>query len=124
MNRFESPIQFDLKKKIGDFEIEYINLMEFSQGGPEVGNISINGRLVNGRFGGPSICEENDLYVPMQVKAFLGTGFKLTRINITTLKVEYLSKIKDLIFLDKIVGNEIYFFEDMDKTIQSRLSIR
>lgn len=117
MSRFEDPIQFDIKKKIGDVDIAYSDLMEISQGGPEVGSLSINGKIVEGRYGGPAICKDEYVYVPAHVKKFLGTGFKLARINANTLEVEYLSKIKDLIFLDKIEGNRIYFFEDMSKTI-------
>lgn len=117
MSIFEDPLQFITKKKIGDIEIVYTDLMEISQGGPEVGNLSINGKMVEGRFGGPSLLDENYIYVPAQVKRFLGTGFKLARINSITLKVEYLSKVKDLIFLEKIVDNQVYFFEDMSKTI-------
>lgn len=118
MSRFEDPIQFDIKKKVGDVEIAYSELMEISQGGPEVGNLSINGKIVEGRYGGPAICKDEYIYVPTFVKKFLGTGFKLARINIATLDVEHLSKTKDLIFLDKIERKRIYFFEDMSKTIQ------
>jgi len=118
MSRFEDPIQFDIKKKVGDVEIAYSNLMEISQGGPEVGNLSINGKMLEGRYGGPAICKDEYLYVPAHVKKFLGTGFKLARINTNTLEVEHLGKTKDLIFLDKIEGIHIYFFEDMSKTIQ------
>lgn len=117
MNRFEDPIQFDIKKKIGDIEIIYSDLMEISQGGPEVGNLIINGKVVEGRYGGPAICKDEYIYVPVYVKKFLGMGFKLARINANTLKVERLGKIKDLIFLEKIEGNQVYFFEDMSKTI-------
>lgn len=81
MNKFEDPIQFDIKKKIGDIEIVYSDLMEFSQGGPEVGKISINGNMVNGRFGGPALAKADYVYLPAYVTKFLGTGFKLARIN-------------------------------------------
>ncbi len=123
MSSFENPIEFDIKKKIGNVEISYSDLMEISQGGPEIGNLSINGKIVEGRYGGPFICHGENLYVPSYVKKFLGNGFKLARINITTLNVEHLSKIKCLIFLDKLEGNRIYYFEDMSKTIQSHCEI-
>src|SRR5690606_31380551 len=123
MNRFEDPIQFDMKKKVGDVEIAYSDLMEISQGGPEVGNLSINGKIVEGRYGGPAICQDEYVYAPAHVKKFLGIGFKLARINIATLEVEHLSKTKDLIFLDKIEENRIYFFEDLSKTIQKHCEL-
>jgi hypothetical protein len=118
MSQFEDPIQFDINKKVGDVEIAYSDLMEISQGGPEVGNLSINGKTIEGRYGGPAICKDEYVYAPIYVKKFLGTGFKLARINIATFEVEHLSKTKDLIFLDKVEGGRLYFFEDMSKTIQ------
>lgn len=118
MNKFEDPIQFDIKKKVGDIEIIYSCLLEISQGGPVVGNISINGKMVQGLYGGPPLFKDDYIYIPSFGKKFLGTGFKLARINTTTLEVEHLSKTKDLIFLDKIERNRIYFFEDINKTVQ------
>ena len=123
MSRFEDPIQFDVKKKVGNGEIVYFDLMEISQGGPQVGSLSINGKIVEGRYGGPIIYDDRYVYAPAHVKKFLGTGFKLSRINMTTLGVEYLSKIKDLIFLDKLEDNRIYFFEDISKTIQRHFDL-
>ncbi len=118
MNKFESPIQFDLMKKFGEVEIEYSNLREISQGGPEVGTLSVNGKIIEGLYGGPALYKDKYIYMPAFVKKFLGTGFKLVRINLDTLEEEILSKTKDLIFLDKIVGNRIYYFEDISKTSQ------
>jgi hypothetical protein len=123
MNLFEDTIQFDIKKKVGDVEITYSDLMEISQGGPVVGSLSINGKLVVGRYGGPAICKDKYVYVPVHVKKFFGTGFKLARINAATLEVEHMSKTKDLIYLDKIEGNRIIYFEDMSKTIQGHYEI-
>jgi hypothetical protein len=119
MSNFENPIQFDVKKKIGDIEILYSQLMEISQGGPEVGNISINGKMVEGRYGGPALCKDEFVFVPAHLTKFLGTGFRLAKINAVTLNVEHIGKIKDLIFLHKIEGNRIYFFEDLGKSVQS-----
>lgn len=118
MSKFENPMQFDIKKKSDGIEIVYSNLMEICQGGPEIGTISINGNPIqNYRFGGPCLHQEDYIYAPAYVRKFLGTGFKLSKINCQTLNVELLGKTKDLIFLDKIVDNRIYFFEDIDKML-------
>lgn len=117
MENFESPIQFSIEKKYKNVEIVYSELMEITQGGPEVGNLAINGKILKGRYGGPAIYEGKYVYVPAYVKKFLGTGFKLARININTHKVEYLSKIKNLIYLDKIDENRLYFFDDLNRKI-------
>ena len=121
MSKFENPIQFDIKKIVDNNEINYSNLSEVSQGGPEVGNLSINGKMIKGRYGGPAFYNNHYVYVPAQAKKFFGTGFKLARVNVNTFEIEYLSKTKDLIFIDKIEKNRIYFYEDMCKTIQKHL---
>ncbi len=116
---FEDPMQFDIKKKIGNVEVEYSGLMEICQGGPEVGHVSINGKLMEGRFGGPALLHDDDIYLPVYLKKFLGTGFKLVKINAVTFKCEIFGGLKKLIFLDRIEAGRIYFFEDMNKTIQT-----
>lgn len=117
MNEFEDPIQFKVKKRVKGVEIEFLDLMEISQGGPEIGDILINGGKVQGKYGGPFLCRDKYIYVPAYFKKIFGTGFKLARINTNTLKVEYLSKIKDLIFLDKIEGDRIYYYKDINKSL-------
>ena len=119
MNKFENPIQFETKKKVGFIEIEFYNLMEICQGGPEVGNLSIDGNIIEGRFGGPVLYQDQNVYVPIYEKTFLKSGFRLVKINVITYEIEYMTKIKDIIFLYKIEMNRIYFFEDLNRTIQS-----
>jgi hypothetical protein len=118
MNKFEDPIQFDLKKQIGEVEMAYSNLMEICQGGPLVGNLTINGKGVDGRFGGPAIFQNGYLYVPAYVNKILGTGFKLSRIDIQSLQIEYFGKTNDIIYLSQIDGNLIYYFTDIGKSAQ------
>ncbi len=119
MRIWENPIQFEVKKKSGNVELVYSDLMEISQGGPEVGNLSINGEIVQGLYGGPALCRSDYVYVPAYVKKILGAGFRLAKIDVATLEVELLGKTKDLIFLDRVEGSQIYFFEDLDRSIQS-----
>jgi len=123
MNRFEDPIQFNEKIKIGDIEMIYSNLMEVSQGGPVVGDVLINGKKLQGRFGGPILHKGYCVYAPIQVMRFLGTGFKLAKINLNTLAIDHLGKTKFFIYLDRIEGNKIYYFEDMEKTIQKHYEL-
>ncbi|MGN6437320.1 MAG: hypothetical protein ACTHMM_12335 [Agriterribacter sp.] len=117
MNAFEDPIQFDVQKKIGDIEIAYSDLTEIVQGGPQVGMISINGRTIDSKlFGGPCLYDDEYCYVPILIKRFLGNGFKLAKINMKTFHIELIGKARDLIFLETIENNKIFFFEDLDKT--------
>src|SRR5690554_5999330 len=111
MIEMETPIEFYTKKNIENVEIEYSELLEINQGGPIVGNLFINGKKVEGLFGGPALYRDGYIYVPIFAKKFLGTGFRLVRINISNYKIEYLTKVKRVIFLDKIEMNHIYYFE-------------
>lgn len=121
MKSYDTPTEFNESFKIGDVKIKFSNLSEISQGGPVIGNLTINGKLMEGYYGGPTIYNDGYLYLPVYVRKFFGTGFKLSRINIVSFTLEYLSTTKDLIFLDKIEKDRIYFFEDMNKTIHKYL---
>ncbi len=123
MKSKETPKDFDINKKINQTEITYTNLKEIVQGGPEIGTISINGISLKGDFGGPCIYANGNLYAPNYVRKFFGRGFRLAKINIQTLKIEYLTKIKSLIYLQKIERGEIYFFEDLNERYLRRINI-
>ena len=117
MNKFETPLGFALKKNIDNYEINYSQIMEIAQGGPEVGKFSINGKQVSSAFfGGPILYKGEFVFVPIFVRKALITGFQLCRIHLKTLKIKRIGGIKDLIFLDKFDNGRIYFYEDLNKT--------
>lgn len=124
MNKYEEdPIQFDTRKKNGSIEILYSKLMEISQGGPEIGTLSLNNVEISGLFGGPAIIDKNYVYIPILVKKFIGNGFKVARINAFNFEIEMFGKIKNLIFLDRVENYRVYFFENMDKTVENYYEI-
>ena len=80
--------------------------------------MSINGKVFSPslRFGRSAIYKDGTIYVPVFIRRFCLSGFRICKINSETLDSEMIGKIKDLIFLDKIEGDLIYFFEDLDRT--------
>jgi hypothetical protein len=122
MIQFESPINFETTKKYGSDEIKYFDLFETSQGGPEVGKLNINGIRIEGNFGGPCIIKNDHLVLTSWVRCWFVYKFRISIISLKTLKIEYLGNCKNLIYLNKIEGNIIYFYEDLDKSSESRLS--
>ena len=120
MNKLEDPIQFETNKSTGDVKLEYSDLREIVQGGPEIGCIAINGQSVRGRYGGPALIHDIYVYIPAFVQKILGSGFRLAKINSKTLEIEYIGSKRDLLFLDKLEGDQIYFYEDLGKTIQKQ----
>lgn len=115
MNKFENPIQFEVVKIHKKATISFSNLREIAQGSPEVGNININEKLIEGLFGGPILMDDNYIYAPKYIKKFFNSGFKLTKINIDTLELETFGKLLDLIFLDKKIDDTVYFYLDFEK---------
>jgi hypothetical protein len=124
MRNFETPIQFDIKKNINGKEITYTELMEICQGGPEIGDLNIDGvKIENYRFGGPLLFDNDNLFIPVYIKKIFSTGFKIAKINLKTLEIEIFGKMKDIIFLDKIENKKIAFFEDIEKNTKHEMSI-
>jgi hypothetical protein len=117
MKKYENPINFDVEQECDKDLILYKNLSEIGQGSPVIGNLFINGKLLSEyRFGGPVLCDEKFIYAPAFIKRFFTMGFKLGAIERTTLNVVLLGSVKSLIFLDRIEGDRIYFYEDITKT--------
>jgi hypothetical protein len=115
--KLENPVNFDIKKEYKKHSISYFNLREIVQGGPEVGNLMIDNTPIssNYRFGGPMLFYKNFIYVPLFVKKFCKAGFVLSKVNIETHKIDFISSIENIIFLD-IVDEEnkkIYYFKDL-----------
>lgn len=123
MNNYEDPIQFDSKKRTKDIELVYSNLTEISQGGPEVGNLTINGIKILGLFGGPVLIDGYTIYIPILVNKLLGRGFKLAVINAHTFEVNKIGAVRSIIFLDRIQNNKLFFFENLDKTKESSFEL-
>ncbi len=112
---FDDPINY--KDKINNelFTLEYFNLTEICQGCPVVGYIKLNGKNIENYFGGPVLYDNFYLYIPTYLRKCFGYKFKLARISLSSLKVEYFGKFQKLIYLDKLEKNRIIFYEDVFK---------
>ena len=120
----ETPHSFEVHKTVSDNIVIYHELREFSQGGPEVGAISINGNLLgNYEFGGPCVSDGSNLFAPAFVKKSLGFGFQLAAVDMNDLRVDLLGKIENLIYLDKVENGRVYFFEDLKKERQDYIDL-
>lgn len=123
MNKIETPTTIIINRVIGGSTLRFKNVVEISQGGPEVGELSVNDRELEGKFGGPIIFNDEFIYLPALYKRFFGVAFKLARINLKSLEIEYHNKIFDLIYLDKISNNKILYFTDIEKTKKNYLDL-
>ena len=94
--------------------------MEVCQGGPVVGDLSVNGKILEGlRFGGPLLHKDESIILPLFVKKIWNTGFVIVSINLKSLVMNKLSKVFPLAYLSRVEGLRIYFFEDCNKTKES-----
>ena len=123
-NDIQTPLDFNVKTVINKMEISYNNVIEIEEGSPVVGLLLLNKKLIGDYlFGGPLLHHEQCLYAPVYVNTHPGWGFKLARVDMVNREVKLFGEVKNLVFLDKIEGNKIYYFEDMDKTRQAYFEI-
>jgi hypothetical protein len=117
MTKFEDPINFETTKTYKSFKLTYENLMELSQGSPVVGDVYINEKKISSKkFGGPAIFANEFLFIPMYIRNFWNSGFKFARINLTNYNIDICGNIHDLILLDKIENDVIYYYDSFEKT--------
>gem|GEM_PF-126380 len=115
--KLESPISFRIKLNLPDGkEVLYVNRYEICQGCPEVGKLSIDGKIINkGVFGGPLLYENEFIYVPCFKKKWFNSGFYLSKINLSTLEVSIISEMYEIIDLIKIENSTIYFYDSLEQ---------
>lgn len=113
MNLYNTPLYINAKKEEDGITIEYTDIREICQGGPEVGIFVINGKRIKDKlFGGPYIKNKDCLFVPL----YKGPHFVLAMINVTTLNIQVVGKSEDLIFLDKIEDNSVFYYTHINKS--------
>jgi hypothetical protein len=91
---------------------------EIGQGGPEIGVLLIDGinEFPGYFFGSPLIMVENYIYIPVFVKSFIGTGFKIGRVSINSFSVKLYGKKEDIIILDKVEDNTVFYFNSIKRS--------
>lgn len=118
MNKLDTPLNFSKDIQQDRWHIQYSDLIEICQGGPLVGNLIINGKKVfnDTYFGGPLLYHDNLVFIPLFVRKFCVSGFKLSIIELDSMRMVLVNGIFDLIYIDSIKGNEILFYIDIDRT--------
>ena len=93
----ETPWEFSVCQRIGDYIIEYRELIEFVQGSPLIGSLYINDEKIGKEklFGGPFLLKNNYLYI----RKLWMSGFILCKIDLRTGQMENIGTIKSLIYL-------------------------
>ena len=112
------PTSLQRKYSLAGHDVEYRGLMELCQGGPEIGDLFVNGKRIGGdtRFGGPLLQHAEAIYIPVFTKSFLSSGFTLTQVELESGKVSMIGKRRALIYLDRIESGVVYYYIDTGKT--------
>lgn len=125
INPFDNPISFTSEYRYGEWTISYLGLREVTQGSPLVGQLYIDSTPIgiDLLFGGPFLIKNDMLYAPVFIKKFCISGFRLCKINLKTKDYYFLTKLKPLIFLDRVEDSKIFFFGEMKKSYLNSILI-
>jgi hypothetical protein len=114
-----SAINFPSNYDLGNNSLEYRDIKEMSQGGPEIGKLFINGKPVsaNEYFSGPLVFQENlnKVIVPILHRGFFNTKFKIAVIDLKTGGHSVIDKKENLILLKSVSEEKIIsYYNDID----------
>ncbi len=120
---FLTPLHFELKVDYYNHNIEYHNLREIAQGGPLVGQLSINGIALGGNynyeFGGPLLCYNKYIIIPF----YRRFRFRLCVIDIDSMQIKVSDFSERLILLKGINDEHVEYFIDLDNTNLKKCSL-
>ena len=121
----ETPLDFQENFLFDKWEVSYLDLMEVNQGSPLVGSLSINGQVIiqEQDFGGPLLYFNRKIIIPVFIRRFCVVGFRLATLNLDNLSIGYIGGIEDLVYLKEIKDNRIYFYTDIYKSTEKKLTL-
>lgn len=114
-----SPLNFLDTYSVDGHSIQYSNFIEIAQGGPEVGTLSIDRKVVGAKgdyFGGPPFFHQGKMFVPRLKKALFGRHFKICVIDLKKLSIKEVGDKEELVLISKADDNTVYFYEDTPNT--------
>ena len=110
------PIYYPDLVSSDNYNIKIVGRKEIAQGGPVIGKLYINGNPVfsNLYFGGPAIAKSRYLFIPIWEKGFFTRGFRICVVNLETLKIEKLDKKCDVININRVDEEHIFYFKEIE----------
>lgn len=113
-NYMIQPFGFKRKFEYAGHRIEYTDVNELGQGGPETGKLFIDGKqLLENYFSGPLIFYKDLICIPVLSRSFLSSGFKLGMINLDSRTLELVTKKEPLVLIEKANNGVISYFTDI-----------
>jgi hypothetical protein len=114
----DTPQYFNPEIRQNSHIIEYKNVLEVGQGGPRVGEITVDGIALSPglKFGGPLLADGSFIFAPILKKKFLGSYFSLVKVNLTSGNLVDFNLKEDLIFLDRIEAGSLIYYNTFNKS--------
>src|SRR5690349_9740649 len=110
-----SPINFlDTYDSDGHI-VKYSNFKEISQGGPEVGKLTIDGKTIGSNgdyFGGPPFFYEGKMFLPQLKNSLLGSRFHVCIVDLESCRAHTIGEAEELILIFNVDDTSVYFYAD------------
>ena len=100
---------------VSGIEIKYSELLEIAQGSPQVGQITVNGIKLEGRYTGPALFDGKYLYIPRLEKKLFTNYFQLVQIDTETQIQRKIGELHHLIWIQRIQDQTLYFNDSIDQ---------
>ena len=96
--------------------MRYVNIRQAGKEQLSVGNILINQKEIsNYDFGGTFLYNDSFIILPVYIKGFFTSGFKIALINLKNEDIQIKGKKNKVVFLSEVRNNKVYYYEDFDK---------
>jgi hypothetical protein len=106
-----SPVRFERYIYLGDHAVRYDRLYEIGQGGPEIGHLIIDDKLIEGlQFGGPPFAYERIICIPL----WWGNAFIPAVIDLGAREIWRHEQAYSLVLIERVVDTSMRFYSDLD----------
>lgn len=116
-NPTDTPAIFSTHWQNENLIIEYTGI-QTTRKGLQTGILSINEiSFPEYRFGAPFLYSTSYLLVPIYLKTYFKTIWKLARIDLSDYSIELFGKGYPMIYLEEVDSSRAFFYTDLEKTI-------
>lgn len=120
----DTPVHFIHTIQTERHLIEYRNVVEILGEKIGVGSLYINDLIISKRyFGAPFLYTESDIILPVLIRTMWKNSFKIGLIDLINNELKIIGEKKDLIFLEKVADDMIYYYTDLEKSVLYHLQI-
>ena len=123
-NATDTPTCFLSKFMLNDYSLEYHDIEKVGKKA-QIGNITINGKSIDShKFGSPFLYNDTQILIPVFVKGFFRSAFKLALINLSDLSISIVGDRENFISLICFENcNKVIYYTDLNKKVRKAIMI-